>query len=81
MNNILFTVDSEGVPLLLLGPSKDVSKVIKGALEKPIPEVENEVDLESVLQEITSKFELKDVVSPLLGNKDPENNESTTKRR
>jgi sodium-independent sulfate anion transporter 11 len=76
-------LEAEGVPMLLLGPSSEVVKVIKGALDKPLTEIACESDIDIVLQEISNKVELRDVVSPLLNssNIDSESNENMTKRR
>lgn len=38
-----------GVCMILLGPSSDVIKVIKGALDEPIPDVANNMELENAL--------------------------------
>lgn len=61
-----------GCPLVLLEPSKDVHKVLKGALTKVVSCVHNEAELDSLLSELlaTENHQLKDVVVPLLMEKE-----------
>lgn len=67
-----------GCPLVLLEPSKDVHKVLKGALTKVVPCVNNEPDLDSLLSELlaSENHQLKDVVVPLLMDKERSNEKS-----
>lgn len=54
--------------LVLLGPSKDVQNVLRGAIEKAVTWVDTEVELDGHLSEIaaTENNQLRDVIVPLL---------------
>lgn len=54
---------------ILLGPSEDVKLVLKGSLKgNNVQQVDNELELDITLQEQngSNKFELREIVAPLL---------------
>lgn len=64
---------ARNIPLILLGPSDDVKLVLKGSLKgNNVQQVDNEHELDISLQEQSgpNKHELRDVVAPLLVQKD-----------
>lgn len=64
---------AKNIPLILLGPSDEVKLVLKGSLKgNNVQQVDNEHELDIFLQEQSepNKHELRDVVAPLLVQKD-----------
>lgn len=64
---------ARSIPMILLGVSDEVKLVLKGSLKgSNVQQVENEYELEVSLQELngTSKFELREIVAPLLIQKE-----------
>lgn len=62
-----------GCPLVLLEPSNEVQKVLKGALRIVVPCCANgDSELDSLLSELlaTQNNQLKDVIVPLLTDKE-----------
>ncbi|XP_055609114.1 sodium-independent sulfate anion transporter [Uranotaenia lowii] len=62
-------LDTKKIPLVVLGPSSDVRKMLKETLKGTLLEANNEQELEAVLLDLTSesrKAELREVISPLL---------------
>lgn len=70
------------IALILLGPSDDVKLVLKGSLKgSNVQQVDNEYELDFFLQEqiASNKHELRDVVAPLLVQKDASNDIAVAK--
>lgn len=64
---------ARSIPMILLGASDEVKLVLKGSLKgNNVPQVDNENELEISLQEQngTNKFELREIVAPLLVQND-----------
>jgi solute carrier family 26 (sodium-independent sulfate anion transporter), member 11 len=64
---------ARGIPMILLEPSEEVKLVLKGSLKgNNVLQVDNENELELVMQEQigTGKFELREIVAPLLVQND-----------
>lgn len=64
---------AKNISMFLLGPSEEVKLVLKGSLKgNNVQQVENEYELDILLQEQSgsNKNELRDVVAPLLVQKD-----------
>lgn len=62
-------LDAKKVPLVVLGASNEVQKMLKETLKSTLLEASNEEELESVLQELCDegkRAELREVVCPLL---------------
>ncbi|XP_065088699.1 sodium-independent sulfate anion transporter [Ochlerotatus camptorhynchus] len=62
-------LDAKKVPLVVLGASQEVQKMLKETLKSTLLEANNEDELEIVLQELCDegkRAELREVVSPLL---------------
>lgn len=60
---------ARNIPMILLGPSDEVKLVLKGSLKgNNVQQVDNESDLDILMQEHngTNKFELREIVAPLL---------------
>lgn len=63
---------TKGIPLIVLGPSDEVKLVLKGSLKgNNVQQVDNEQELDILLQDQSgpNKFELRDVIAPLLVQK------------
>lgn len=62
-------LDAKKVPLVVLGASVEVRKMLKETLKSTLLEANSEEELEVVLQELCNegkRAELREVVSPLL---------------
>jgi len=71
---------AKSVPLILLGPTDEVKLVLKASLKgNNVLQVENEHELDIVLQEQTDKHELRDVIAPLLEQKNVDDDISVAK--
>jgi solute carrier family 26 (sodium-independent sulfate anion transporter), member 11 len=60
---------ARSIPLILLGPSEEVKLVLKGCLKgNNMQQVDNEYELDICLQDLigVNKFELREIVAPLL---------------
>lgn len=72
---------ASSVSLVLLGPPKEVTTVLKGAINTTISEAPNDAELDRLLQELLSehaKNEMKEIVVPLLnGNERPESDDKS----
>lgn len=62
---------SRNIPLILLGPSDEVKLVLKGSLKgNNVQQVDNENELETSLHDQSEPTLLRDVIAPLLEQKD-----------
>jgi solute carrier family 26 (sodium-independent sulfate anion transporter), member 11 len=64
---------ARGIPMVLLEPSEEVKLVLKGSLKgNNVPQVDNENELDlALLEQIgVNKFELREIVAPLLVQND-----------
>ncbi|XP_055700646.1 sodium-independent sulfate anion transporter [Phlebotomus papatasi] len=72
---------ASSVSLVLLGPPKEVTTVLKGAINTTISEAPNDAELDRLLQDLLSehaKNEMKEIVVPLLnGNERAESDDKS----
>lgn len=62
-------LDTKKIPLVVLGPSNEVRKMLRESLKSTLLEASNEHELERVLQELnceSKKCDLREVIAPLL---------------